>query len=60
MIDSVVTSQSNTMLDKEYPLRCIVEWARANFDVELKLSDVAGAEPKDIEELIKDRARDSV
>jgi len=60
MIDGVVTKQAKTMLDRDYPLRCIVEWARANFDVELKLSDAAGAEPKEIEELIKDRARDSV
>jgi len=60
MIDGVVTQQAKTMFDKEYPLRSIVEWARANFDVELKVSDVANAEPKDIEELIKQRARDSV
>jgi len=60
MIDSVVTKQAQTMFDKEYPLRSIIEWARANFDVELKVSEITGAEPKDIEELIKDRARDSV
>jgi len=60
MIDSVVTKQARTMFDRDYPLRCIVEWARANFDVELKLSDVAEAEPKDIEALIKERAKDSV
>ena len=60
MIDGVVTKQAKTMLDRDYPLRCIVEWARANFDVELKLSDVAGTEPKEIEALVKDRARDSV
>ena len=36
MIDAVVTKQAKTMLDQDYPLRCIVEWARANFDVELQ------------------------
>jgi len=60
MIDGVVTKQAKAMLDRDYPLRCIVEWARANFDVELRLSEVAGAEPKEIEEQIKERARDSV
>ncbi len=57
MIDSTVTKQARTILDKEYPLRCIVEWARTNFDVELKLSEVAGAPPQEIEELIKTRAK---
>ncbi|MGE5297476.1 MAG: preprotein translocase subunit SecA [Solirubrobacterales bacterium] len=60
MIDAAVTKQAKTMFDRDYPLRCIVEWARTNFDVELKISDVAGAEPQEIEELIKERARDSV
>ncbi len=60
MIDSVVTKQAKTILDKEYPLSCIIEWARANFDVELKPGEVFGAEPKEIEEHIKQRARDSV
>jgi preprotein translocase subunit SecA len=60
MIDSVVTKQAKTMLDRDYPLRCIVEWAKVNFDVELKPGDVAGLEPKEMEELIKDKARDSV
>ena len=60
MIHSVVAKQAKTMLDKEYPFRSIIEWARANFDVELKLSDLADAEPKEIEELIKERAKDSV
>jgi len=57
MIDSTVTKQARTILDKEYPLRCIVEWARTNFDVELKLSEVAGVPPQEIEELIKTRAK---
>ena len=60
MIDAVVTKQSKTMLDREYPLRCMAEWARANFDVELKPADAIDAEPNDIEQLIKNRAKDSV
>jgi len=59
MIEATVTNQCTSILDKEYPLKCMVEWARANFDVELKISDVAGAAPQDIEELIKRRARDA-
>ncbi len=60
MINSVVTKQAKTILDKEYPIRCIIEWARVNFDVDLKPSEVAGFSPKEIEELIKERAKDSV
>ena len=60
MIDSVVTNQAQTMLDKEYPARSIIEWARVNFDVDLKPSDVAGVEPSEIEAAIKGRAKDSV
>jgi len=59
MIGSVVKMQAATMLDKEYPLKCLIEWARVNFDVDLKISDVAGAPPNEIEALIKERARES-
>jgi len=59
MIDGAVTSQCESILDKEYPLKCMIEWARANFDVELRISDVTDATPKDVEERIKDRAKDA-
>ncbi|UCD51155.1 MAG: SEC-C domain-containing protein, partial [Phycisphaerales bacterium] len=59
MIEATVANHCDSILDKEYPLTCMVEWARANFDVELKISDVGGAAPKDVEELIKRRARDA-
>jgi preprotein translocase subunit SecA len=58
MIEATVRKHANLMLSKEYPFQCIVEWARANFDVELKVPEVAGAKPTEIEELIKDRAKD--
>jgi preprotein translocase subunit SecA len=60
MIDAAVTKQCKEMLDRDYPLRSIVEWARANFDVDLKLSQLADAPPQEIEQMIKERARDSV
>ena len=60
MIDSVVRTQAATMLDKEYAFKCLIEWARTNFDVDLKISDVAGAPPEEIEALIKERARESI
>jgi len=60
MIDSIITRYAETTLDKDYPVRGIVEWARANFDVDLKLGEVADAGAQDIEQLIKSRAKDSV
>ncbi|MBN1361241.1 MAG: preprotein translocase subunit SecA [Sedimentisphaerales bacterium] len=59
MIDATVASHCQDVLDKEYPFKCIVEWARVNFDVELKVSDIAGATPEEIEQLLKDKAKDS-
>ena len=38
----------------------MVEWARANFDVDLKLSQVVDATAEEIEQLIKERAKDGV
>jgi len=59
MIDHTITGHCESILDKEYPFRCMLEWARTNFDVELKISDVAQAEPQDVEALIKNRAKDA-
>ncbi len=60
MIDAAITKQTKDMLDRDYPLRSLIEWVRANFDVELKLSQVDSAPPQEIEELIKERAKDNV
>ena len=60
MIEAAITKQTKEMLDRDYPLRSLIEWARANFDVELKLTQVDGVPPQEIEQLIKDRAKDSV
>ncbi len=59
MIEATITNHCDSILDKEYAPKCMIEWARANFDVELKVSDVAGATPQDVESLIKRRARDA-
>ena len=59
MIEATVTNHCESILAKEYPYKCMVEWARANFDVELKLSEVMDATPSEVEERIKRRARDA-
>ena len=59
MIDATITKHANLILDKEYPFNCIVEWARANFDVDLRVSDIAHSKPSEIEALIKIKAKES-
>ena len=59
MIESTVRKNCDLILDKEYPLTCIVEWARVNFDVDLKPSDVVGLKPNEIEARIKAKAKDA-
>jgi len=57
MIDSVITKSCETILNENYPLGCIVEWARSNFAVELRTSEIADLRPEEIEVLIKDKAK---
>ena len=59
MIDSTIATNCSTILSKDYPLKCISEWARTNFSVDLKPSDIAGTKVKEIEILIKRQAKDN-
>ena len=59
MVSSTIARYSQTVLDKRYPLNCIIEWAKLDFDVDLKINDVSDADPDLIENLIKERAREN-
>ncbi|MBN1392428.1 MAG: preprotein translocase subunit SecA [Sedimentisphaerales bacterium] len=59
MIERSIEKNCNAILAGDYPLKCIIEWARTNFGVDLKQSDIAGAEAADIEKLIKEQAKSS-
>jgi preprotein translocase subunit SecA len=59
MITAAITKNCSAILGADFPARCIVEWARTNFDVDLKPSDVAERQPEEIEEIIKERAKDA-
>jgi len=59
MIDSAISKNCDTILRKDYPARCIIEWARAGFGVDLRVSDVAGCSPREIELQIKQQAKDN-
>jgi preprotein translocase subunit SecA len=59
MIDSAVEKNCKTVLDENYPYKCILEWTRTNFSIDLKLSDIAGIKVDEIENIIKKRAKDN-
>jgi preprotein translocase subunit SecA len=59
MINSTIVTNCKTILAKDYPYKCICEWARSNFNIDLKLSDIDGASADEIEQLIKQRAKDN-
>ncbi len=59
MINSTIATNCKTILGKDYPYRCICEWARSNFGIDLKLSDISGAKADEIEQLIKQQAKDN-
>jgi len=57
MIEATITENCETILSSQYPLKCIVEWARTSFGVDLKISDIAGIKADEIEQLIKQQAK---
>jgi len=59
MIEGTIRKNCDTILAEDYPLKCIVEWARANFGAELRARDIAGAGADEIEQMIKARAKDN-
>jgi preprotein translocase subunit SecA len=59
MIESTITTNCNTMLGEDYPLSCIIEWARTNFTVDLKPADIADMKVEEIEQTIKQQAKDN-
>jgi len=58
MIDSAIEKNCNTILREDYPVKCIIDWARTNFGVELKPSDIIDNKVEEIERTIKQRAKD--
>ena len=60
MIEATIEENCTTILDKQYARDCIVDWARTEFDVDLKLSDLSNVQLEDIESQIKDKCKDDV
>lgn len=58
MISSVIEKNCGSILDAKYPVRCITEWAKAEFNIDLKPSDVTGMKADEIETIIKQYAKE--
>jgi len=59
MIDSSIEKSCDTILSDDYPIKCIIEWARTNFGVDLKSSDIIDAGVEEIESKIKRQTKDN-
>jgi preprotein translocase subunit SecA len=60
MIQATIEDNCTTILDKNYAKNCLIDWARTEFDVDLKIPDMSNATLEDIESQIKDKAKDNV
>lgn len=60
MINDSIKANCETMLDPDYPLNSIIEWARRSFSVEFKKSDIKELQPQEIEELLKERIKENI
>lgn len=59
MIDDSLESNCHSILDINYPLKCIAEWAKTNFAVEIEPTDLTNLNEQEIEESIKELAKDN-
>ena len=60
MIRNVVEDACGTILDEQYPYRCICEWLKANFGVDVTPKNIYDLTAQEIDYFAKERARKEV
>ena len=60
MINSMLDGSCKNFLDEQYPYKCITEWAKTNFGIELDRRKIEGLEPQEIEWTIREQGRKEV
>ncbi len=60
MIDNVITKSCDTILKQNYPVECIAEWAKTEFHVDLRPLELVELKSDEIEDLLKEKAKDNV
>jgi preprotein translocase subunit SecA len=60
MIEDMIDGACENILSPQYPFRCMAEWIRSEFAVEVDAKRLVGLDIEQVDELIKDRARKNV
>ena len=60
MIEDMINGACENILSPQYPFRCMAEWIRSEFAVEVDAKRLVGLDVEQIDDLIKDRARKNV
>jgi preprotein translocase subunit SecA len=60
MIEDMINGACQNILSPQYPCRCMAEWIRSEFAVEVDAKRLVGLEIEQIDEMIKDRAKKNV
>jgi preprotein translocase subunit SecA len=60
MIEDMINGACDNILVQDYRFRCVAEWARSEFGVELEPKRLTNMDVEQIDELIKDQARRNV
>ncbi len=59
MVEDVVAENCAKMLGSDYPYECITEWARTEIGVDLEVGRIRGNELEELENIIRDRAKNN-
>ena len=60
MIEDMIHGACENILSPQYPCRCMAEWIRSEFSVDVEAKRLSGMEIEQIDGLIKDQARKNV
>nr|MBC8379345.1 preprotein translocase subunit SecA [Planctomycetota bacterium] len=60
MIEDMINGACENILARDYPFRCIAEWLRGEFDVEVEAKRLPSMDVEQIDDLVKDQARKNV
>ena len=59
MTENAIAKSCKTILNEDYSYKCAAEWAAVNFGVDIRPRDLRGMSAEEIEQSIKQQAKDS-
>ncbi|MEN8127953.1 MAG: preprotein translocase subunit SecA [Planctomycetota bacterium] len=60
MIEDMINGACENILSPQYPFRCIAEWVRSEFGVDVEAKRLSGMDVEQIDERVKDQAKKNV